>query len=233
MTARGATTQVLAIVAACSAAAAVLAPPFDRLADASFAWHMGQHLVLLFIVPLFVLLARPFEAFFAIAGKRRAGAVVRAVRPFHCIVHPVVTLALFTGYLWGMHFSPLYESALEHPLVHVAEHIGLLVTGTLFWLPVVSPAPLRPLNFPARLLYLLLALPQGALLGFALSAARAPLYAHYAAVASPQAALADQSNGAAVMWVGGGLVIFSAFMVTLGLWARRESIADWLGGEVA
>ncbi len=225
--------RVAALVASILASVAVLAPAFDRLADASFAWHMVQHLVLLFVVPFFILAAKPFDAFRAVAGKRKTAAFVAATRPLHALGHPVVAFVLFTGYLWFMHFSPLYEAALEHPLVHLAEHAMLVFVGALFWLPVLAPPPLAPPPFPVRLFYLMLALPQGALLGFALDAARAPLYAHYAAIMTPQMALADQSNGAAVMWIGGGLIVFVTFLTTLAVWARRESVAEWFGGEIA
>ncbi|HTV92920.1 MAG TPA: cytochrome c oxidase assembly protein [Verrucomicrobiae bacterium] len=225
--------RTAALGASILAGVAVLAPVFDRLADQSFAWHMVQHLVLLFVVPFFVLTAKPFDAFRAIAGKRGTAAFITATRPLHVLAHPVVAFALFTGYLWFMHFSPLYEAALEHPLVHVAEHAMLVFVGTLFWLPVLAPPPLSPQPFPVRLFYLMLALPQGALLAFALGAARAPLYDHYASMMTARAALDDQRNGAAIMWIGGGLVIFVTLVAALGVWARRESIADRLEGEVA
>jgi len=221
------------VAAAVLASAIVLSPAFDHRADSSFAWHMVQHLVLLFIVPFFMLVAKPFDAFRALAGKRTTAAFVKHTRALHVFAHPVAAFAVFTGYLWFMHFSPLYEAALEHPPIHLAEHAMLVIAGTLFWLPVLAPPPLPAPPFPVRLFYLLLALPQGALLGFALGAARAPLYPHYAALMSEKAALADQSNGAAVMWIGGGLLVFAAFIGTFALWARRESVAESLSGDVA
>lgn len=220
------------LAAAAVASFAVLSPPFDRLADSWFAWHMAQHLVLLFVVPCFALAVKPFDTFRAVAGKRRTAAFVTAARPLHALVHPVAALALFAGYLWFMHFSPLYEAALEHPFVHLAEHIMLVIAGMLFWLPVLAPAPLRPASFPVRLLYLMLALPQGALLAFALGAARAPLYEHYAVLMPARIALEDQRNGAAVMWIGAGVIVFAAFLATFAVWARRESTAEWLSAEV-
>jgi len=219
--------RMLAFAGATGIGAIALSPQFDRLVDASFAWHMVQHLVLLFVVPLLLLLTRPFEFFSRAVGKEITATFVRKTRPLHVLAHPGLTLAFFTGYLWFMHFSALYEGALEHPALHAAEHGLLLVAGTLFWLPVIAPAPMRPLPYPLRLLYLMVALPQGALLGFALDAARAPLYPHYANVLFGPAALA------AVMWIGGGLILFTAFLVTFGVWARRESVAEWLQGEVA
>lgn len=211
------------LTVAAIAGAAAVAPPLDRLAGDSFAWHMLQHLVLLFVVPLLLLLARPFEWFAWLAGKRTTVAFVRATQPLRVVGHPGFALAFFIATLWVTHFSPLYELSLEREGIHVGEHLLYLTAGTIFWLPVLGPPPLRPLSYPARMLYLAIALPQGALLGMAILGAREPLYAHYASAAGSSAtALGDQSNAAAVMWILGGLTIFSAFLLTLGAWARRE-----------
>jgi cytochrome c oxidase assembly factor CtaG len=182
-------------------------------------------MLLLFIVPLLLLLARPFEPIARLMGKPATTTFVRATRPLHLIAHPAVALTIFVATLWLTHFTGLYEAALQHWPVHVAEHLLYLLAGTCFWLPVVAPPPLRPLPFPARLLYLAIALPQGALLAMAIDSARMPLYPHYVAIEGWRGALADQSNSAAVMWICGGLVVFVAFLATLGIWARRESVA--------
>ncbi len=203
--------------------AAAVSGPFDRLADESFAWHMVQHLLILYGVALLLLLARPFDLYARFAGKCATASLVKATRPLHALAAPPVALFVFIAALWGTHFSPLYELSLEHPLVHVLEHLLYLAAGIIFWLPVVAPPPLRPLSYPVRLFYLTVALPQGALLGMVLASARVPLYPHYAAITgSRAAALADQGNAAAVMWILGGLVIFGALLITLAVWAHRE-----------
>ncbi len=214
----------LCLAAAALAGAAAISPPLDRLADASFAWHMAQHLMLALLVAPLLLLARPFDAFARVAGKRVTAALVRATRPLHVLALPPVGLVAFVATLWLTHFSPLYELALEYGSVHAAEHLLYLAAGVAFWLPVLAPPPLRPMSYPARLLYLAVALPQGALLGMALGAARGPLYPHYAAAfGSATAALADQQNAAAVMWIGGGFVVFAALLLTLAAWSARET----------
>jgi putative membrane protein len=184
---------------------------------------MAQHLIIIDGVAPLVLLARPFDLYVRYAGKHATVSALRALRPLHGIALPPVALVFFIATLWGTHFSPLYELALEHQGVHVAEHFIYLTAGIVFWLPVIAPPPLRPPSFPVRLFYLAVALPQGALLGMVLAGAREPLYSHYVATAgSRAAALADQVNAGAVMWIAGGLVIFSALLATLGVWARRE-----------
>jgi putative membrane protein len=213
---------MIALCAAALLALVALSPPMDRLADSSFAWHMAQHLLLLYAIPLLVLLARPFEWFASWAGKARTAAFVRATRPLHVLCAPPVALVGYVAVLWLAHFSALYELALEHPLVHVAEHALFLLAGTLFWIPVVAPPPIRPPSYVTRLLYLVVALPQGAFLGAALTSSGVPLYKHYVATLGAAKALVDQQNAGAVMWIGGGLTIFVALLATLGAWAMRE-----------
>lgn len=221
----------LYLAGAAIAGTAAVAPPLDRLAGDSFAWHMLQHLVLLFVVPLLLLLSRPFELYARLAGKRRAAALVRATQPLHVFGNPGFALGFFIATLWVTHFSPLYEFSLDHEWVHAGEHLLFLAAGTIFWLPALAPPPLRPLSYPARMLYLAVALPQGALLGMAISSAREPLYAHYASVAGSAAALGDQGNAAAVMWILGGLTVLSAFLLTLAGWARREMESEPILGK--
>lgn len=209
----------VALLAAAVTMVLSFSPRLDALADAFFAWHMVQHLALLFVVPFFVLVARPFTVLSAVATKGATRLTVRIARRLESFAHPVVALTIFIATLWITHFSSLYEFALQHAWAHVGEHVLYLCAGALFWMPVIAPPPLRPFAYPVRLLYLLVALPQGALLAFALAASRHPLYAHYA---RNPAALADQSNAAAIMWIGGGLVVFVAFLCTFGAWALRE-----------
>ncbi|HET9028644.1 MAG TPA: cytochrome c oxidase assembly protein [Candidatus Aquilonibacter sp.] len=210
----------LCAFAAAAFAAVALSPALDHLADRSFAWHMVQHMLLIFAVPFFLLLAHPYRVLSRFASAPVQAAVVRFSRRFEAVAHPAVALAVFVATLWITHFSPLYELSLEREWVHIGEHALYLFAGLLFWAPVLAPPPLRPIPYPARLLYLLVALPQGALIAFAIAGSRRVLYAHYA---SNPAALADQSNAAAVMWVAGGLILFTAFIGTFGAWAFRES----------
>ncbi|MBV9271912.1 MAG: cytochrome c oxidase assembly protein [Candidatus Eremiobacteraeota bacterium] len=194
----------------------------DRLADTSFAWHMAEHLIPLFLLPQLILLVRPFALIQRIVGKNSAATLVRMTRPLHAIANPVFALCFFVATMWATHFTGFYEYALEHDWAHALEHVLYLIAGIIFWLPIMGPPPLRPLPYPLRLFYLAIALPQGALLAVAINSARSPLYAHYAHQ-SVSAALTDQHNAAAVMWIGGGLLTFAAFLITLAAWASHES----------
>lgn len=215
------------LAAAAALSLGALSTPLDGLADRSFAWHMLQHLLLLYGVGMLIVIARPFSLFAQLAGKPATVQAVHLSRSLHPIASPPAALAVFVATLWMTHFSSLYEGSLEHWWLHAGEHVMYLTAGILFWLPVLGAPPLRPVAYPIRLLYLTVALPQGALLGMVLAGARTPLYAHYAALLGAASALNDQRNAAVLMWILGGLVIFAVLIATLAAWARRERLAEF------
>jgi putative membrane protein len=215
---------VLAVVAA-------LWSPLDRMADRSFAAHMAQHMLLIFVAAPLLLLAQPLRIAFRSTPQpmaKRLAAAVQA-KPIAWLTSPIVSWLAYTAILWGVHFSALYERALERPAVHVAEHALLFGGALLFWQPLIPASPgARTLSHPLRMLYLFASIPPAAFLGLALYQTRYLLYPHYlATAASPAAALADQHAGGALMWIGGGLFLFAGFMLAAGAWAahaRREAV---------
>jgi len=52
--------------------------------------------------------------------------------PLRVLTHPAVAWLQFAVVLYGTHFSPLYEAALEHPIVHAFEHALYLGSGLIF-----------------------------------------------------------------------------------------------------
>ena len=217
--------RIAAFVSGIALMTAVLMPPMEPLADRSFAWHMTQHVVLMLIGPPLVLLGAPLLLAVAVPPQR----VARRITAFaqsgagHAIFAPLTGWIAFVAVLWMSHFTPLYEAALQYPAVHVLEHVLYVGSAMLFWASVVQVGYTpRPLPYPARMLYLFLASPQGAFLGLALYAARRVLYPHYLHGRSLSLALADQQNGGAVMWIAGGLLLFIAFMCTAAAWAAAE-----------
>jgi cytochrome c oxidase assembly factor CtaG len=215
-----------AAFAACIVSAlAVLGPWFDGLADTSFAWHMVQHLVLMMVsAPLFVL-AVPLRTVLALAPPRIGRALARALRAplVRVLTTPLAGWAAITLVLYVAHFSGLYEAALENERVHAFEHGLFFATAVLFWQSVIAPAPVaHPPSYPARLLAIFFALPASAFLGLAFYVATRPLYPHYVAAAGSLAALTDQRNGGAVMWIGGGVILFAALLLTIARWGAAE-----------
>jgi cytochrome c oxidase assembly factor CtaG len=196
--------------------------PLDDLADTSLAWHMLQHLLLVGVVAPLLLLGAPARLALAALPSRAANGLARALssRPVRVLTHPAVAWLQFAVVLYGVHFSPLYEAALENESVHACEHLLFLISGTIFWMPLlaVAPAPHAP-QHPVRLLALFMALPMSAFLGFTFYVERHVLYAHYA---GRPGALADQMNAGAVMWLAGGTPLLVALLWLVADWAARE-----------
>ena len=203
-------------------AAAVLVGPMDGLADASLAWHMVQHLALAFVVAPLVLLGAPIRLALAALPNATAARIARALHsaPVRLVTNPAFAWLQFTAVLYGVHFSPLYQAALEHPALHAVEHAVFFTSALVFWTPVlaVAPAPHAPAH-PVRLLMLFLALPMSAFLGFVLYVTRGVLYAHYAARPN---AVADQANAGAVMWIAGCAPLLVALLWCVADWGARE-----------
>ena len=211
-----------AFVLAIGTLAGVLIGPMDALSDAALSWHMVQHMALIDVVaPLFVL-AAPVRLALAALPARSASRLARAFTsaPLRWVFNPAFAWLQLAAVLYGVHFSPLYEAALENEGIHAAEHVLFLVSGIIFWTPLlaVAPAPHAP-SYPVRLLSIFLALPMSAFLGFAFYVARNAIYPHYATLPG---ALADQMNAGAVMWIAGGGPLFIALLWLVAEWGARE-----------
>lgn len=201
----------------------------DVYADALFSIHMVQHLLLIAIAaPLFALAAPVTLVLRLVSAETRQRFVLPILhsRVVGFVGHPVVTWLIFAAVMWGSHFSPLFDWALENDLVHHFEHALYLGAAMLFWWPVVGADPMRHrLGWTARLVYLLTALPFNSFLGVAIYFAPNVLYPHYATVlrAWGPSPLFDQQVAGAVMWVGGDLAFLVALLLGIaGLLADEE-----------
>jgi len=205
-----------------------LVSPIDAYADVLFSVHMIQHLLLMLVAPPLLALGAPVTLALRAARPQTGRRFLRRVlnsRAVGALSHPVVAWSVFVGVSFAVHFTPLYERALESQTVHALEHAIMLGAGLLFWWPVVGldPSPHR-MSHPLRLLYLALAMPAGAFLGVAIFSASQPLYAHYASLPPPwgAAALTDQRYAGAYMWVFGNLALLVAVLFEAVAWKRSD-----------
>ncbi|HEV3400261.1 MAG TPA: cytochrome c oxidase assembly protein, partial [Acidimicrobiales bacterium] len=108
----------------------------------------------------------------------------------------------------------LYEAALDHEVLHVAEHTSFLGAGVLFWSVVLTSGARRGVARPVAALVVFANGVQGTALGAVLLFASAPLYpAHDAGAALwNRSPLADQQLAGALMWGPPALV----YVVTVG-----------------
>jgi putative copper resistance protein D len=209
--------------------------PVGRWADTLFWVHMVQHLLLIMVVPVLVVWARPIRL---IRDTRRPSeSAARPGRPLRWATAPLTGLVAYSAVVVLTHLTGFQQLSATHPAVRAAELALYVVAGYLFFLPTLS-VERGPWSLPHLLRFLLLVLGMGAdtLTGVALMLTTRPLAPAYAATHSGwgPTALADQELAGAVMWFGGDLLMMLLIIVVAVQWSRaaaeRQGLGDWLEG---
>jgi putative membrane protein len=208
-----------------------LVSPVDRLGEQLFVMHMAQHLLLLdvaailLIIGLTKVILRPVT--------RRVQRIERASGP---LAHPAFAIVAYTGVMAAWHLPGAYDGALEHPLVHVFEHVAFLSAGLLYWWHLLSPIRSRHrLGGLGPVAYMVSTKVLVGLLGIVITFSPDMLYDFYAA--RPRAwglsALSDQGMAGALMAleqsVVMGIALAVLFVRVLGESEREEQRAERLG----
>jgi putative membrane protein len=212
--------------------ALALAGPFDVYAGDMFTMHMAQHIIIaMFAAPL-LLIARPMPAYiWSLPRPMRIGAGTAltgtgiVVRVLKVLTRPVFALPLFIGSLYLWHIPAAYNGSLENSWLHLFMHFTMFTTAVLFWWPIVGPPPIRTqLNYPRRIVYLLLAVTPTALLAAIITLSGRVLYTFY--LDSPGHfgwnPVEDQSTGGLLMWIPGNFVYLATLTVLFFRWFKDE-----------
>jgi cytochrome c oxidase assembly factor CtaG len=190
--------QAAAFAGAVLALLAALASPIEGLGqDYLFSAHMLQHVLLGDIAPLLLLLS--LSRVMMRPATRRLAAIERRLGR---LAHPVTGLVAWLVLMYVWHIPALYDAALEHPLVHLLEHVSFFSAGVAVWWPLIQPVPMRrPLKGLWPIAYIGTAKFGLAALGLYLTWSGTAIYPYYESV--PRiwglSAVEDQNVGGAVM----------------------------------
>ncbi len=215
------------------AVGAALLSPVNQLAEDLFFVHMVQHLLLIKLAAPAFLLANPLPVVLwgLPAGLRiRAGRLLARGTPLRAAWQVLTWMPLawvtYALALWLWHLPIAYDAALNHRLLHDAEHLAFFWAALLFWWPVIAPAPhfRRPVHHGVRIVYLVLAAFQEAVLGLLLTVVPWVLYATYALAPRVLALTVqqDQTWGGIVMWGAGGAIDMLVVLVLLSRLLGRQ-----------
>lgn len=218
---------------------ASLASPIDQVALELFSIHMLQHMLLLVVAAPLLLAGAPVRPLLRGLPLVVRRTVIRAIARntafralVHVVRHPLMAAALYVVGLYAWHVPALYDAALDHPTVHVVEHLWFLLVGLNFWSVVIDPVPFRAtLPYAARIPFLLLVgAAQNTILGGLLAFSDRLYYTHYATttLAYGLDPVTDQRLGGAVMWVPGDLIFLVAASFSFFLWLQSEEQAQRL-----
>jgi cytochrome c oxidase assembly factor CtaG len=211
-----------------AAIAIALMSGIERYDTILFTVHMVQHILLTLVAAPLLALSGPITLLLRVSSpavRRRWILPILHSRIVRAVSFPVVAWVLFAAVMWGTHFSPLFDAALENPLVHDLEHLAYLATALLFWWPAVGvdPSPWR-LSHPVRALYVFLQMPQNTFLAVAVLSASTPLYPHYATLVRSwgPTPLSDQQTAGGIMWLAGDAIFLGVILLLIAAWMRHE-----------
>ncbi|MFI5688044.1 cytochrome c oxidase assembly protein [Streptomyces sp. NPDC051636] len=201
--------------------AAASLPPLGPAAHTDFRGHMAQHMLVGMYAPPALVLAAPLTLLLRSLQPARARQVTAVLhsRPARVLGHPAVALVLSTGGLGLLYFTPLYNTAMDHPAGHWLMSAHFLASGCLFAHAIAGPdpAPTRP-GVPARLVYLGIAVAAHALM------AQAMYGGFFVDIHAP---ISEVRQGAEIMYYGGDIaeLLLAAALVATWRPERRTRAA--------
>jgi putative copper resistance protein D len=227
--------RTFAWLCGCAALLIATSSGIGRYGPAMFSVHMAEHMILSMLVPILLVLGAPVTlALRALPPAGRAGPpgprewLLAAVHsPWaRFFTHPLVTLPVFVGSYYALYFSGLFAAALPVHGAHVFMNLHFLVSGLLFFWPLIGidPAP-RRLPPAARLGILFASVPFHAFFGVALMSAGTVIGGgFYRALALPWVTepLRDQQTGGGLAWASGELPLLLVVIVLLVQWSRQD-----------
>ena len=198
-----------------------------------FSVHMAQHMVLSLITPPLLLLGSPVTlALRALPRGRGLAGTPRALllgalhsRIAQAVSSPLFTVPLFLASLYGVYFTSLFDALMSNPVGHQLMLAHFVVTGLLFFGPIMGQDPWpRTMGHPGRILELLLPVPFHAFFGVAIMMAGSLLVETFA---DPPAGwgidpLGDQAVAGGVVWAFGELPTALVFLVVFVSWLRSD-----------
>lgn len=195
--------------------------PMDRLGDDYlFSIHTAQFL-------LITMAAAPL----LVAGVP-TWLQVELVRPIHRLVRFLargpVALVLFQAVLVGTHMPSVVALYTSNSLVHFTLHGLWILSGCIFWLPILGAEPVvKPLKAPLNMVYLIGATIVPTVPASFLTWTETALYESYDSAPrlwgiSP---VEDLQIAGALMKLGGGAILWAFILVLFVSWASAETAA--------
>ena len=187
-----------------------------------FSVHMVQHMVLAMVVPILLLLGSPvtlaLRALPLENALRRRLVRLLASRFAAAILSLPVRWALFLASLYGIYFTPAFGTLMHSVWGHNVMLLHFLVTGWLFFGPLVSGRS----GAPARLAETFASAPLHALFGLIILTAHSPVVAFFEHPDPTWSirVLPDQSLAGGIAWAASETATVLVMAIVLVQWVR-------------
>jgi putative copper resistance protein D len=189
--------------------------------------HMVQHMVLSMVAPIFLALGAPITLALRVlrgAPRRRLLALVHS-RVARVLSFPLVAYAIFVANPFILYFTGLYRLTLENSLAHEVVHAHFILSGCLFFWPLVGLDPLPGRwPYPGRALLMVLSVPFHTVLGLTIMQSTTLLGGDW----YPSLGLswsdpwADQKVAGGILWAGGEFVSITMIGVLVTQWFKQS-----------
>lgn len=194
-----------------------------------FSVHMGQHMVLSMVAPIFLLIGAPVTlALRALRPRRRPRRLVLSI--LHSRFARVTSSGLFSAplfvlSLYALYLTPLFDFLMSSWWGHFYMLVHFIAVGLLYYWPIlgVDPNPRnpQPLN---RLGQLIIVMPFHAFFGIALMAGTALMTTSLAAPASWDIdPLRDQYLAGGIAWATGEIPALIVAVVIAVQWTQSDA----------
>ncbi len=193
-----------------------------------FSVHMGQHMVLSMVAPIFLLLGAPVTLALRVLRPRgRPRRVVLAV--LHSRFAKVVSSGLFSTplfilSLFGLYFTPLFDFLMSSWWGHFYMLVHFVAVGLLYYWPIlgVDPNPRNPQPL-TRLGQLVIAMPFHAFFGIALMSSPVALTSLTAPAGWGIDPIRDQYLAGGIAWATGEIPALIVALVVAIQWVRSDA----------
>jgi len=206
-----------------------------KYSPAMFSVHMGNHMLLSMVAPVLLVLGGSVTLTLRAlppAGRNDPPGPREWVLAFvhspvsRALTQPLVAGALFVGSFYLLYFSGLFGAALNYHWAHLAMNGHFLLTGYVFFWPLigVDPAP-RPLQPLGRLGLMFASMPFHAFFGVILMGSQTIIGgSFYRSLDLPwvDSLLSEQRLGGGIAWASGEIPALVVLVVLMVQWARAD-----------
>ena len=189
--------------------------------------HMVQHMVLSMVGPIFLALGAPVTLALRTlpAANRKVLLAVLHSGAARVLTFPLVAFGIFVANPFVLYFTGLYRATLEHAWLHEFIHVHFIVTGCLFFWPLLGLDPLpNRWPYPARALLMVLSVPFHTVLGLTIMQSRTLLGGDW----YPNLHLSwidpfdDQVTAGGILWAGGEIVSVTMLGILVLQWIKQS-----------
>ena len=198
-----------------------------------FSVHMVQHIMLAMIAPILMAVGAPITLLLRNLGGLGRRRVVRVLHsgPVKVLTFAPLGAALMIAGPYLLYLTGLYPLSLQNEWVHAWVHVHFLITGCLYFWPLIGVDPLpNPLPHVLRVLLIFVTMPFHAFLGVIIMGSPQLIAEDWYLAfnrAWPPSPVDDQNIAGGIMWGAGDLtsvIILSVFFAQWYAHSRREAV---------